>query len=715
MSGRNLRSRAVRPGRAPDPPMPRRATRSSQEAPSVRSAATGRASRSSQPPQEAFRPKKGLLTDPIPRRNPPVDAMSVTSIATNPARPEDETQYEEARFPDSSAIPGDGAESIEGEVEDQVGEIDTQSEQILVGLESNGTKLRILELSVPDLARAADDLMEYMGKGDSDQRVFVGRLEIKRRTFYSIRNEYDDESMPFIDWALFLGASPREGQETADKAIARTNVVTALDQLLILQHDNSLDALSFLQALDPLFPAYFVPKGHRFYDSKCTLDLRTGLLIELLSQQTSKADYHEIIANIFCQDFYETERDYPSLFAGGNFRELGEDTDEDLDELCSTRITEILDIITKTKKHDRISQLKKKFPQNELLRDLRDWLINMYEKLKDDRRSGSVQLDTEPQPSFGDQEGILDSQTDEFGSEPQSIIRAETDEAEPSLFVGKESLRALQAGSRASSSVPPSNQQLAVAGRSAPRDYSQHTNAELLDDGSLPPSSALLLGGSRDHAPSQAKRKRRDPFVEDGEDDDEDDDFETDTRAVDPSKQDKLRQQMPPPDKRPRRNPEPASQPPPNQISNTPSAFATPVPSGPDFQAIKQTAREARIRTTTSAQQRTFWSPHDTEVLVNLVRERCAAWSAMESEGHRFEYPRNQQAYRDKARNLKVEFLITDINLPPCFDLVTLGPKEEAKVISRGKNPRRRENDVDSDGNVTNTEYISSSMSTFDN
>ena len=44
--------------------------------------------------------------------------------------------------------------------------------------------------------------------------------------------------------------------------------------------------------------------------------------------------------------------------------------------------------------------------------------------------------------------------------------------------------------------------------------------------------------------------------------------------------------------------------------------------------------------------------------------------------------------------------------LPPGFDLVVLGKKERQAVIAAGKNPDRREDDVDDNDNPTNTIYV---------
>jgi hypothetical protein len=92
------------------------------------------------------------------------------------------------------------------------------------------------------------------------------------------------------------------------------------------------------------------------------------------------------------------------------------------------------------------------------------------------------------------------------------------------------------------------------------------------------------------------------------------------------------------------------------------------------------------------------WTDRDCGVLVNLVGKRHARWHEMESkDSHLFDIPRNQQAYRDKARLLKVEYLLTDVALPPGFDQVHLARKDIDRVQAQGKNPHRRVSDVSGD------------------
>jgi hypothetical protein len=146
--------------------------------------------------------------------------------------------------------------------------------------------------------------------------------------------------------------------------------------------------------------------------------------------------------------------------------------------------------------------------------------------------------------------------------------------------------------------------------------------------------------------------------------------------------------------------------------STAPPQYSTQPGATPDFEAIKAKKRAlsaaARAeRGEQPTQQRKPWSAADCTTLLHCIFERHASWSQIQSEdGNKFEVPRNQQAYRDKARNMKVDYLITDAVLPPCFDLVALGSKEKARLIAMGKNPNRREGDIDDEGNPINISYV---------
>lgn len=223
--------------------------------------------------------------------------------------------------------------------------------------------------------------------------------------------------------------------------------------------------------------------------------------------------------------------------------------------------------------------------------------------------------------------------------------------------------------------------------------------------------------GHKSNADHERGQKRPRSVAED----DGGDSFETDNRPIDQAKRDELRRRMAPPP-----IPHRVSRPPQKHVPDRPQSSGSEYPSFqqessqppssmPDFDAIRQAAsqraKEARMADSerSGGKQRVPWSQHDSQVLINLIAEYGVRWSTIETRGEPlFEYPRNQQAYRDRARNVKTELLIIDVALPPNFDGVALSNKEIIKIKAAGKNPNRREEDVDEQGNPINTELVES-------
>ncbi|PON29644.1 hypothetical protein TGAM01_v201893 [Trichoderma gamsii] len=239
--------------------------------------------------------------------------------------------------------------------------------------------------------------------------------------------------------------------------------------------------------------------------------------------------------------------------------------------------------------------------------------------------------------------------------------------------------------------------------------------------------NASLAGSSSDHArrklpaskpsrtrPLQGSRRQTtngDHGEEEGEEDqrrddnDDDDEFETDQR---------------PPKRSKTVNTQSASKPGPIQRRKefkeavaTAVALGATAPPAPvlDFAEIERLKVQARVNAKLNnprlLKKRQTWSERDSNTLIALVASRAAGWADMEKEdSHRFELPRNAQAYRDRARNMKVDFLISDAVLPRGFDLVTFSKKEIDRVQKLGKNPTRTEADVDRNGRPTNTAYV---------
>lgn len=210
--------------------------------------------------------------------------------------------------------------------------------------------------------------------------------------------------------------------------------------------------------------------------------------------------------------------------------------------------------------------------------------------------------------------------------------------------------------------------------------------------------------------------------MENSDDDDEDSGgecFETDTRSVKSIRREEPRGLMgPPPPKRSRVQPSVSDSQASSSRTSAPSTSAPPQSSVPNLKAVDDRCAEMtlqnRLSSSQGPQKRIKWTEHDSQLLINLIGDCHAGWSLIEEAGkEQFQIPRNQQACRDKARNLKVKFLLSDAILPPLFDEVWLGPKEISKVQKQGKNPFRKVADLDEDGFPIGTELRTPSMDTF--
>lgn len=161
----------------------------------------------------------------------------------------------------------------------------------------------------------------------------------------------------------------------------------------------------------------------------------------------------------------------------------------------------------------------------------------------------------------------------------------------------------------------------------------------------------------------------------------------------------------------------------PSRLSHTASELAhTPAPAVVDYAAIRD--RNRRAQETRQPQHRIPWSNADVDKLIKYIADYHCAWAIIYEKANpvrtkknperpappfdpdrHFSVERTQQQIRDKARNLKVDFLKADLVLPMGFDGIALGPKEKVALKARRKNPARLEKDITSAGVPTNTFY----------
>lgn len=374
----------------------------------------------------------------IPRRGARLSgrAESIVSLTTNRGRADDDTEYEYEEEEDdrisevSQAIGtdvGNGVQHSEGiqHLEDiQVGQSISNADD---NDEDENTRHQIMVLTIQDLAKASDGLMDLLRQANYGSAVFNGLLDLRRNLFRGIRVAYQEPNTePFIDWSQLL-----KRYETMDSAaptaitMARANVVTALDELRNIQLGHQMDPFPLLSKLNELFPGFFVTSEDTHKDLELALDIRTWYFIEALAGQEKEPDTYALLAEVFCLP--KEGMNYVDRFIRGPFRKLW-DVDEDetqAEELCSQRIMKIIPIM-KNKNDYGIAELRQVFPFKPLMEKLEVWLVEIHASLGDAGKNGSarssVQLDD--LPAVEEEVEVADSQTDIAESQP--IVRAGT-------------------------------------------------------------------------------------------------------------------------------------------------------------------------------------------------------------------------------------------------------------------------------------------------
>ncbi|KAJ6444003.1 myb-like DNA-binding domain-containing protein [Purpureocillium lavendulum] len=600
----------------------------------------------------------GLTKDPIPRFGAPNKAGSDLSISARGGGSESDEEEEEEADADAPAEQERnlGIESAVGEL--VVTEaVEVEAAESLNGkqdeeLDDMEAKQLMIDL-IPALKTSADDFMMRLKEGDNPRKVSKQLMRTKRQQFYLNRENYQTSEIttPFVDWP-----EPMEEEDAArvGNTLVRTNLVSAMDNVHRIQTGDRSGAHSFLRALNATYPRGFFGRS---IDSGLALRIRTAYFVDHLSQQSKRVRPAEFIASVFCKETGSTDFGY--VLQNGPYKPLGGEDARKEAEMCSQRAQELLSIMSRDRKNQGVDVLKRRYPVGGLIANLERWALGEYGMLDDAEPQEDIFVDAEQ----GRRESGATSDT---GTQ---VIRRPPN-TEQSLFDGPGSLEALHA-------APPSNQEQARA-------------------------SAARNGSAR---------KR--PAVADRDDEDyeeEDDPFETDTRSPKPGKR---RRRLTPQRQQPRA---PARGPLPSSSAPAPTAATEAVPStilpssGIDMGAVRHrgsvTSTQARLQQRQPKHgTRTAWSANDTDLLIRLIAKHRAAWASIDKDPTAlWDAPgRGQQGCRDKARNLKVDFLLADMPLPPGFDLVALSKKEIARVSAAGRNPDRLEGDLDADGNPTNT------------
>ncbi|KAL1871975.1 hypothetical protein VTK73DRAFT_1805 [Phialemonium thermophilum] len=605
-------------------------------------------------------------------------------------------------------------------------------------------RAKLMRTFLPRLFHASDEVQSHLLLPDHDEDWEV-RLEVYAPVFTAYQSRYAD-SDSFISERYVLSQIDEPegsaGRIYASRVVAAANIAALLLDLFETDEEN---VLNFLQRIDQIFPMYFFPEqepgreewmtNHDTFD--LALAVRTQLLIATLHrfQEFHGEQYDPLLlaTNIFVSDSVNnifisgsvnpeevrqalSENDDGSL----HFRSLaGVDLNSNLesDERAWLRrryraqFKALFDALSQENSGSALAQLDQDFPFAEFSRDLKAWAHACFHELK---------AHLQPRQAS---EGIAESQYDSQGVS-QPIIRAVPSSSAPAVRLSQIQLLKRMENELASASGSARKDQVVTDDevlrrrqeiQSSPYAASETTNGRAQNYPSPTPEGGHS-GIGRLYAATVAMAGAKRHRAGEGEDD-----FEIDTRVPDserrlPDENSSKRAQY--------YGPEHGSIPAPSMsmVSGSPGPLHpnedVPIkdqPSSqlyPDISALSQRARQVSMvnRKSRGPQTRTFWSSEDCQMLIQAIDTYKCKWSVIEKEIRNgvipFHHPRDQQALRDKARLLKVDFLKADGVLPPGFDLVVLGKKERQAVIACGKNPDRLESDLDEDNRPTNTVYL---------
>ncbi|OTB07300.1 hypothetical protein M426DRAFT_20012 [Hypoxylon sp. CI-4A] len=591
----------------------------------------------------------------------------------------------------------------------------------------------MMDFDIPKLIRWITKTVELL------EAVEDNKPSVKERALLgSYKKSFNHARIPFADGdALFV--NPVDLPENTDPevrtkiqvAVSSANIVSLLAAIVDVMIGN-IEPLPVLQQLDSAFPVMFNPgsltRGDEEDDddAKGTLYLafhvRKRHLAELLASEPDDNPF-ELAASVFCSHLDRRLSNSQDVLMNGEYKQLAGasvDQDENFYEDFRTFMTELISKLSCEGSTEVHAYLNHICPQDRIFRDIRSWALDTYRwfntttKLTATQAAGPA---AESRPRTG-REGSEPLFVDNNGAVREDDDSAsDTDDGEYDQLPSQESNRnfitdnstltavrlAEQGTGTLSAVAPPSNQQAIESKAKAidARDAIQR----------LDPNQIL-----------DRTRKRPRSSGDSSNDENGDDDFEVNEQLLDDSRRARRGEATArgPTPKRPRLSRQPLNDSP---LAMSPSVGGMPAIASrrllsdgldanlqdQDIMNLSQNARNVRRAAYANKprQARVPWSASDTKVLLSLIADPSlgCSWSAMEKKGG-FESTRSQQAIRDKARGLKVWYLESDKILPPGFDQVALGKKEKEAVINCGKNPYRREEDIDDEDQVTNNIWV---------
>ncbi|RYO86167.1 hypothetical protein DL766_001969 [Monosporascus sp. MC13-8B] len=611
----------------------------------------------------------------------------------------------------------------------------------------------LLEIALPDFSRICGKILEQLkaiGDGMPSTTDSM-RLEVLKIPYDAWRFAFTDSGIPFINLEQtsfgLLSKDDTASLAEARKAVCSGNLVSLL-ALIVDIRVGKRQAAPVLQDLDDAFPTLFDPtfQGRRDGIAE-TFDLAFRIRCRRLVDSLSAASEQPIslAARIFCDRMDEASTRARQILEDGPYKHLADvnvNEDDASREIYQKILRQLVPRLSSGDTSEIRASLDATYPQETLLSDLRSWALTSLERLTksspmaDDKpgrpvaetrntNASSAHDGSEP-PFVGAEEGAQAGSDSGSDSESQDIHVPALKGPQGSFFDGSVTLAEVRRSERLTSEraslVPPSNQQ-AVKGKQ--KDSNLQDAIRRLDsthvlsalDVRPPPvypsnnrgrdSISVVQSASTSTRSGASKRLRSVDF------DNNENDFEVKSSLTSRARRARI-DDTGAFETSPRRAPlsgqPPASSLEPVQERHRLLQSSLPVGGGlqghhlialsQDVRNIKRDFNARRPR-----QSRVPWSAEDTDLLIKLIAKHRCSWSAIAEEGG-FEVSRDQQAVRDRARNLKVLFLQGDKTLPACFDMVALGQKERNTVIRVGRNPDRRESDLDQDNNVINHIWV---------
>ncbi|OAQ95641.1 hypothetical protein LLEC1_03628 [Akanthomyces lecanii] len=701
---------------------------------------------SSSAPAAPAKDRGSLTADPIARKGPPPDAAkSEFNISTSPNRGQANS---ESPASESDAESTAGAEpdyqedtraeehqtepTAQVEVDDApfmcqgIQKLSDAADGIFTKYADLFTKYRVILAKIKNRGISAKHSLTEAEKTQLPlYKTQLRFFEMDIGALASMRNHIivHKPYAPFLHWLWIDRQMTNTEANLLKAALIPINLATLVDIIYAGAKNDLHEAgqadVNALRILDANFEDLFLggrllPLTNAMVD--LALDVRQVYLLAALSRAKDNLAARRMVHNVFCGQHEGLDQDQVNeTLANGPYKLVAGLDNELVQQRCRTRVAGFVKHIADSGANFlNLGSHRGRFPAqkflvsiqavyNEELRKPIQSARDAWIRLQDSAAHAGNDAASEQADEFHDAADELHADEDESseGEESQPITRVANPEAERLLFDSAADLRALHSLQQSSPVAPPPSKTLSRRRRR-----------------SRPSSSSPVAPRKRTH------HQVSDDLPSAPSDDQDDDPFETDSRSVDEDAIREKRHRRPGATEATRfaqavgelqhlNGSYPHSTAPMStsttavggltQRSELQHHIATaPTSTAPNQPQPRPTFHDGGIR------RRYPWSDYDEQVLIRSVGRHYGKWSRIENEdGELFEHPRDQQAYRDKARIIKTKMLVADRPLPPGFDFVALGAKEVREIVKAGKNPARKETDVDiATGQVTNTEFV---------